>query len=79
MRMAAVGIALLIASGIVVVTGAVPPGPVAAEGVRVWPVLLFVAAITVVAELADAAGVFDAAAERAVRLLRSVRRRGSRD
>lgn len=51
-----------------VATGLLPFGDAAAVTVRVAPVLLFLAGITVVAELADGAEVFDLAAVEAARL-----------
>jgi arsenical pump membrane protein len=51
-------------------TGLLSPREGGAVTERVAPVLLFLVAVTVLAELADAAGVFDAAATRAARLAR---------
>jgi arsenical pump membrane protein len=53
-----------------VATGALPWHAAVSTTTRVAPILGFLVAITVVAELADAAGVFDAAAVRAARLAR---------
>jgi arsenical pump membrane protein len=50
-----------------VLSGALPGGDAAALAERVGPVLLFVAALTVVAELCGAAGLFDAATDAAAR------------
>jgi arsenical pump membrane protein len=60
-KLVAVGVGLLALGGIAVVTGVLPVSDVGAIGERVWPVLLFVVAVTVVAELAAVAGVFDVA------------------
>jgi Na+/H+ antiporter NhaD/arsenite permease-like protein len=50
-----------------IVYGIVPPSEVAVLWDRVWPILLFVIAITVVTELAARAGLFRALAEQAAR------------
>ena len=50
-----------------VLTGALPRADAAALAERVGPVLLFVAALTVVAELCGAAGLFDVATDAAAR------------
>jgi Na+/H+ antiporter NhaD/arsenite permease-like protein len=55
---------LMVAAVVVVATGALPRPDATALAARVAPVLAFVVAITVVAELASAAGVFTALAER---------------
>ena len=52
---------------LVVITGALPLHDATSVTARIAPVLLFLVAVTVVAELADDAGVFDAAAHRAAR------------
>lgn len=57
-------------SVLVLVTGLLPVPEAQQVLHRIWPVLLFLAAITVVAELADAAGVFEVAAAGAARLAR---------
>lgn len=62
MRSLIVGAALLVAGLLAVVTGLYPAAAAAALAERVWPVLLFVLAITVVAELAAEAGLFDVVA-----------------
>lgn len=49
---------------VAIATGVLPVPEAAAVGERVWPILLFVVAITVVAELAAEAGVFTALASR---------------
>ena len=58
MRTAIVGVVLLVLGGIAVAVGILPLADAAAVWARVWPVLLFVVAITIVAELAAEAGVF---------------------
>ncbi|AYF97367.1 SLC13 family permease [Protaetiibacter intestinalis] len=70
MRLAFVGLGLLLLGAVALATGVLPPADAAAIGARVWPILLFAVAVTVVAELADAAGVFAAVAERLARLAR---------
>lgn len=59
---------LTAAAVFVVATGLLPADQAQDVVRRIAPVLVFLAAITVVAELADAAGVFSAAADRAARL-----------
>jgi Na+/H+ antiporter NhaD/arsenite permease-like protein len=59
LRTALLGAALLACGGLAVATGVLPVADVAAIGARTWPILLFVVAITVFAELATAAGLFD--------------------
>lgn len=70
MRLAVIGGVLLLVGGAAVAFGILPP----AEGLdivdRVWPILVFVVAMTIVAELAAAAGVFDVAAHALSRLAR---------
>ncbi|RLK49157.1 arsenite efflux membrane protein ArsB [Microbacterium telephonicum] len=63
-KLALVGAVLLLLGGAAVVSGVLPVSDALAVADRVWPVLLFVVAVTVVAELAAIAGVFDAAAAR---------------
>ena len=58
MRSVVVGLVLLAAGAVAVATGAYPIPDAVALLDRVWPVLLFVVAITVVAELASEAGLF---------------------
>lgn len=70
MKLAGVGAVLLVLSAIAVAIGVLPAANALAIGDRVWPILLFVVAVTVVAELAAAAGVFDAAGHLLVRLSR---------
>ena len=64
-----------LAGAICVATGALPWHDAVSTTERVGPILGFLVAITVVAELADAAGVFDSAAVRAGRLGRGHTRR----
>lgn len=64
MRSAVVGAALLVLAALAVAFGILPVAAAWAVGVRVWPILLFVLAITVVTELAAEAGLFVAVAER---------------
>ena len=63
MRLAFLGIGLLILGAVATATGLLPLADAAALGERVWPILLFVVAITVVAELAASAGLFTVIAE----------------
>lgn len=63
------------AAGLLLLTGALPVADALEVAARVWPILVFLVGITVVAELADGAGVFSAAARLAARAGRgSVRR-----
>lgn len=64
MRTAILGAALLLAGAIAIATGLLPGSDALALGERVWPILLFVVAITVVTELAADAGLFTVIAER---------------
>ena len=64
MRTGIVGAVLLAAGLIAVATGVFPADDALAVGTRVWPILLFVLAITVVTELASEAGLFAVVAER---------------
>lgn len=64
MRTAILGLGLLAVGAVAIATGILPLPAAAAVGERVWPILLFVVAITVVAELAAEAGVFTALAAR---------------
>ena len=70
MRLATLGAVLLVLGGIAIATGILPLADAAAIAERVWPILLFAVAITVVAELAAAAGVFAAIAEHTARAAR---------
>ncbi|RMI12623.1 SLC13 family permease [Cellulomonas triticagri] len=56
-----------VAAAALVLSGALPGADAAALGARVGPVLAFVAALTVVAELCGAAGLFDVATDAAAR------------
>ncbi|MGO4299772.1 SLC13 family permease [Leifsonia sp. RAF41] len=67
MRTAIVGAVLLVFGGIAVATGVLPVPEVVELWDRVWPILLFVVAITVVTELAAEAGVFTALAQQTAR------------
>ena len=67
MRTAIVGAVLLVLGGIAVATGVLPVPEVVELWDRVWPILLFVVAITVVTELAAEAGVFTALAQQTAR------------
>jgi Na+/H+ antiporter NhaD/arsenite permease-like protein len=67
-RIGILGAGLLLLGGVAVLMGVLPPADALAVGQRVWPILLFAVAITVVAELAAEAGVFTAVAERLARL-----------
>jgi arsenical pump membrane protein len=66
-RTAILGVALLILGVILVAVGIVPTSAALALGERVWPILLFVAAITLVTQLVAAAGLFTAVAEQLAR------------
>lgn len=61
-KLALVGAGLLLLGGVAVLTGVLPAADALAIADRVWPILAFVVAVTIVAELAAAAGVFDVAA-----------------
>lgn len=67
MRTAVVGLALLALGGLAAVFGLLPPEALGELVERTAPILGFVVAVTVVAELASAAGVFTALAEAAAR------------
>jgi arsenical pump membrane protein len=58
-RLAVIGVILLGAGAIAALFGALPMDVVWATADRVWPILLFVVAITIVAALAATAGLFD--------------------
>lgn len=62
------GAGLLAVGGLLVAVGVLPVASLVAVAERVWPILLFVVAITIVAELCAEAGVFDAIAHRIARL-----------
>jgi Na+/H+ antiporter NhaD/arsenite permease-like protein len=63
-RTAILGAALIVVGAIAIATGILPPSHALDVAERVWPILLFVVAITVVTELAADAGLFTAIAER---------------
>jgi Na+/H+ antiporter NhaD/arsenite permease-like protein len=67
MKTAIVGVVLAAAGLAAIATGVLPERDALALAERVWPVLAFVVAITVVTELAAAAGLFTAIAEQATR------------
>ena len=67
MKSAILGAALLVVGGVLVLTGVLPAADALAVADRVWPILLFVVAITVVTELAAEAELFRIIAERAAR------------
>jgi arsenical pump membrane protein len=69
-RTAILGLGLLVLGGVAIATGILPLPEAGAVGERVWPILLFVVAITVVAELAAEAGVYTALAGRLALLAR---------
>ncbi|WP_375383832.1 SLC13 family permease [uncultured Microbacterium sp.] len=69
-RLALIGGALWVAGVVAVAAGILPLADAFAIADRVWPILLFVVAITVVAELAATAGVFDVAADALARFAR---------
>lgn len=68
MRIAILGAGLLAVGVVAILTGILPLDAALAVGDRVWPILLFAVAITIVAELAAEAGVFTAVAERLARI-----------
>ena len=68
MRTALIGVVLLVVGAVAVATGALPLDDLGVLCERVWPILLFVVAITVVTELASEAGLFTWIAERAAGL-----------
>ncbi|UOW04801.1 arsenic transporter [Clavibacter michiganensis subsp. michiganensis] len=68
MRTALIGVVLLVVGAVAVATGALPLDDLGVLYERVWPILLFVVAITVVTELASEAGLFAWIAERAAGL-----------
>ena len=66
-RTAILGAALLLLGFVAIVTGILPVADALAIGERVWPILLFVVAITVVTELAAEAGLFRLIAQQTAR------------
>lgn len=69
-RLAIIGGILLLSGVLAMVPGVLPIDEALAIGDRVWPILVFVVAVTVVAELAATAGVFDVASAFLARLSR---------
>jgi arsenical pump membrane protein len=67
MRTALVGALLLVLGGVAVATGLLRLAEVGVLWDRVWPILLFVVAVTVVTELAAEAGVFSVLAQQTAR------------
>ncbi|MGH1522782.1 SLC13 family permease [Leifsonia sp. L25] len=67
MRTAIVGAVLLLLGAVAVLTGLLPGADAVALWDRVWPILLFVIAVTVVTELAAEAGVFTVVAQQTAR------------
>lgn len=63
MRTGIIGAVLLLAGAIAIATGILPVADALVVAERVWPILLFVVAITVVTELAADAGLFTLVAE----------------
>lgn len=68
--MAIIGGVLWILGIVALLTGAFPADDALAVAERVWPILLFVVAVTIVAELASKAGLFDVVAARLARIAR---------
>lgn len=71
MRTAILGGVLLLLGGVAIATGILSVADAQAIGERVWPILVFVVAITVVTEFAAEAGVFIVVAEQTARWGRS--------
>ncbi|MBK4346379.1 SLC13 family permease [Lacisediminihabitans changchengi] len=67
MRTAILGAALIVIGAVAIAVGILPVPEASALGERVWPILLFVVAITVVTELAAEAGLFRVIAEQTAR------------
>lgn len=67
MKSALIGLVLLVLGAVAVFTGLLPASDAAELWNRVWPILLFVVAVTVVAELAAEAGVFTVLAQQTAR------------
>ncbi|MFF8187638.1 SLC13 family permease [Microbacterium sp. NPDC016588] len=70
MTLAIIGGVLWILGIIALLVGIFPADQALAVADRVWPILLFVVAVTVVAELASKAGLFDVVAARLARIAR---------
>ena len=68
--LAIIGGVLWILGAIALLTGVLPADEALAVADRVWPILLFVVAVSVVAELASKAGLFDVVAARLARIAR---------
>ncbi len=68
--LAIIGGVLWILGIVALLTGAFPADDALAVADRVWPILLFVVAVTIVAELASKAGLFDVVAARLAKLAR---------
>ena len=68
MKTSILGAVLLVAGAVLVALGVLPVESALAVGERVWPILLFVIAITVVTELAAEAELFRVIAEKAARV-----------
>ncbi|WP_193753634.1 SLC13 family permease [Microbacterium testaceum] len=68
MTLAIIGGVLWILGIIALLTGVFPADDALAVADRVWPILLFVVAVTIVAELASKAGLFDVVAARLARV-----------
>jgi arsenical pump membrane protein len=66
-RTAILGAALLVVGVVAIAVGILPGHDALALGERVWPILVFVVSITVVTELAAAAGLFTVIAEQLAR------------
>ncbi|MBN9210664.1 MAG: arsenic transporter [Microbacterium sp.] len=70
MTLAIIGGVLWILGIIALLVGIFPADQALAVADRVWPILLFVVAVTIVAELASKAGLFDVVAARLARIAR---------
>lgn len=67
MKLAGIGVLGLVAGGVGVATGVLPIAELAALGLRIGPIMLFLASISVVVNLSARAGVFAALADLATR------------
>lgn len=65
-----IGLVLLAFGAVLICAGVYPVSEVRSLATRVWPVLLFVVAVTVMAELAAESGLFDVIADAAARIAR---------
>lgn len=70
MTLALIGGVLWLLGIVALLTGVLPSADALAVADRVWPILVFVVAVTVVAELASRAGLFDVVAARLARVAR---------